>query len=212
MTKFLFSLLVLSIGFNIYLLQVETVVVDTFEEKVNPKTSDKVKMAQSAVAKNCPAPTQKVIYKCPDMEQQSSEQAIAPHDLYGNKHENELGQQMANYDELQQKWFEKVNDFLELELRLQPEKIAHFHELKSKRNQELDDFFTKLMQKLQAEGNAEDAPFYPSAEDTIEIGKINLKYEKQLLDLLGEQDMQAYQNFKQAFNKSNQNSHVMIDF
>ena len=202
--KIALVLLAISIGFNIYFLQVETTVVDTFDEKL-PEV-DQVKVAQSSIAK-CPTVKEKIIYKCNDKEPQK----VVNDSVTTSKNEGILSDPEMVYHDFQQKWFDSVNEYLELDLRLPTDKISRYHELRSDREAELSQLLSQKIQEFVDE-NGENSSYPLSSEDTIALGKLNLKYEKALLDLFGIDQLKEYQKFKSDFNKKFQGTSMMVEF
>lgn len=204
MKKILAVLLLCSLSLNIYFMNADEVVVDNFDEGADLKI-DKIKVAQSAIKPVCPTPQEKVIYECPlesNIDDSKEEKS----------HEDALFDEVA-YEDSQRQWERKITEYLETELRLPQEKIDQFHQLKTMREQELGELFRRQFEEHKQKYGDLDSQesgrvIFTDPEDTIAVGKINLKYEKKLLDLFGIESTKQYQRYKYLHNQNSQNFFV----
>lgn len=205
MKKLLFLLLTVSIGINLYLVDVEYIVQDDFNsepERNIPKTNiiDEVKVAQSAMA---PA-----IKKCEcaqNLKQNVTDnKSILPID----ESEKDI-QEKLDFDEVavkeklelkHQEWIEKSDRFFIDDLRLSQNQISRYKELSTRKQAEVDNYFNERMKNLNDSGEVE--TYIYTSEDTIMMGKIAEKYNKLLKENFGAEAYQQYRKFVTQHNKS----------
>lgn len=113
---------------------------------------------------------------------------------------------------IQQSWLEKSSEFFKTKLSLNDQQIITFHELKSNRERELDDY---ILPKISAHREKYgDVPYISTMKDSVFLGKLNEKYMYELKKLFGDENFELYESFKNAFNRKliYKNKQDIIDF
>lgn len=117
-------------------------------------------------------------------------------------------------NQTQQLWFEKSNELFEKKLKLSAKKISLYHELRSKRSVELDEY---IMPKLDEhyETHGEDSPYILTMQDSVFMGQLNEKYMIKFKSQIGEDVFDEYQKLKSQFNRQltlKDKKELLIDF
>ena len=211
MKKFLLLCLLVSVGFNLYLVKYEYIVRDDFEDDYAPATEmveavDQVKLAQSAVAKkeilkpkkscSCKQNTPKYAQSFDERDER------APNEKYS---EDFIREQI---EQKHREWLEESDKFFYEELRLSSEQIARYRELAKNRQKEIDIYFNKKHADL-AEG--ETASYMFTSEDTIFMGKVTEAYEESLREAFGEENYKSHKDFINKHN-SRLNSEEFVQY
>jgi hypothetical protein len=217
MKKILISLLTISLGFNVYLLSIETVIEDNFDSDLPGDVNDAITLAQSSVEKKS------VTTNCDNNTIKDNDSVLLDEHV-GKKHienkitdvknESEETASSKAFDRIQQKWFENSNEFFEQELGLSNDQIAQFHELKVQRTQELDDHILPRLEEHR-KANGEKVPYLFTMEDSIFMGNLNQRYMKRLKEVFGDYAFEQYQQFKTKFNQklmAKKQNNMLIDF
>lgn len=202
MKKLLFILLTVSIGFNLYLIDVEYVVQDDFSDTekkdVIEEVVDSVKLAQSAIKNknlNCECINQKKTNKIPKISEEKPFENIDEESKlsYSDKVREELNQK-------HKEWLEKSEKFFIDDLRISQAQMMRYEELKVARQIEMDEYFNPKMES-NGKGDGTDV-YYHTPEDTIFMGKITEKYNSLLKETFGEENYLAFREFVRKHNQS----------
>lgn len=180
MSKTILSLLIFSIGLNIYFYTTDVFVFDDFEVSIPSSMNDSVHLAQSAVDKEL---------------------------LKENSKDFE-------HNRTQQYWFELSNELFEKKLKLTQSKISLYHELRSQRSVELDNYIIPKLDE-HYESNGEGAPYILTMQDSVFMGKLNQKYMEKFKTLIGSGAFDEYQKLKSSFNREltlKNKKELLIDF
>jgi len=207
MKKLLLLLLTLSVGFNFYLIDVEYVVQDDFNNESEEiiemnKVEDEVKLAQSSVSKS------ESSCSCEKANSLNLKKDLG---IANNVKEKEVFDEFAAQEKLQalhKEWLEKSDNFFMDDLRLSQDQIMKYHELSVLRQKEMDDYFNA---KMEAQVDGETTYMYDS-DDTIFMGKLTEKYNELLVANFGKDAYKSYQAFVQKHNQTNKEYIYTIQF
>jgi len=203
MKKLLIVLLTVSIGFNLYLIDVEYVVQDDLSQPDSldrVEVIDQVKLAQSAIKNkknqnNCKCKedslTDKVSFKSKEDFVENQAQDRLAYD------EKEISEKL---NQKHKEWLEKSERFFEDELRLTHDQIMRYQELSVARQIEVDEYFNPKMEALR-DGDQYQA-YMHTTDDTIFMGKLAEKYNKLLEETFGRSGYMAFREFVSKHNQS----------
>lgn len=202
MKKLLVLLLTVSVGFNFYLIDVEYVVQDDFnnepeyyDEIKNVDVSDEVKLAQSSISKkqnkrcSCDDANKKISKNSKQTEPQKKDE------IEGKKEIDEVVVR-ERLQELHKEWLEKSDRFFVDDLRLSQDQILKYHELSVLRDKEIDDYWN-----VKHGDNQGNTTYIFDSNDTIFMGKITEKYNNLLKENFGQESFSRYQDFLQKHNQ-----------
>lgn len=195
MKKLLFIGLIVSVCFNLYLVNVEYVVVDDFNDDSlgqdkdisSSIIDDQVKLAQSSIQK--PLKDQ-----CSCKEMTKEEVAEKKSQLS----DDEMKEQITAKN---REWLEKSENFFIDELDLDSEQISRYRELGVLRQKEISDYFEKKMAKINGDNGDTNETYFFTTDDTIFMGTIAQNYEIILKGLFGEESYQRHKAFIKNHNK-----------
>ena len=197
MKKALLILLVLSFGFNLYLLDYEQVIVDDFEDDAKPikrsEILDEVKVAQSSIQ-----PTAKLDCSCPKAIETIEKFSQAPSEDYD---EEEVRRKLENS---KSKWLADSEKFFIDEMRFSNSQVMRYHELALNRQKEIDDYFQPKMDRVveDNERSGSKKSFYlHTTEDSIFLGNIAQKYDNLLKENFSINAFKDYKEFVRNYNQ-----------
>lgn len=206
MKKFLTICLVFSVGLNLYLINTEHVVRDDLEadledfERAPVVMNDKIQLAQSAIKKDssgCDNKKTKIIKR--KIKRVSKHNQAEIEDVQGNEKsftEEEIREKLeVSY----QQWLDKSENFFIEDLRLSAEQIAAYRSLSSQRQNDINAYFD---QKTKGGTDTSPSAYMFTSEDTIFMGKLAQKYERQLKEAFGEKNYRKHKNFLKNHNNS----------
>ena len=183
MTKVLGILFLCSVVINIYLLNITQETHNDLGSEIM-ETSDKVKVAQSAIKKIDLSHTERqknlnqIKYEILEVEQRPEAEAK---ENEAKKAEPEVAPKQV--------WIKKIKTNLGLTIQQQ----KTYLELAKLREQELSDF---VKSKVQA-----NETFFYTLEDMVEENKINTKYLSLLIQTLGQESYEKYKKIRNDFNQ-----------
>ena len=203
MKKALLILLVLSFGFNLYLLDYEQVAVDDFEEDSMPikrsQILDEVKVAQSSLKSSMKSsPKSATSFDC------SCPKAIEKIQKVSESDKNIELDVQRKLNESKTKWLADSEKFFIDEIRLSDSQIMRYHELALNRQKEIDNYFLPKMEKVNEENerSGSDKGFYlHTTEDSIFMGEVALKYDSFLKENFSENAFKDYKEFVRNYNQ-----------
>jgi hypothetical protein len=207
MKKLLLLLLTLSVGFNFYLIDVEYVVQDDFNNDSDEiiemnNVVDEVKLAQSSVSKSKDSCACDKTIKLDLKKELGITNSVKEKDTF-----DEFAAQ-EKLQSLHKEWLEKSDDFFVDDLRLSQEQIMKYHELSVLRQKDMDDYFTaKMEDKISGE-----TTYMYDSEDTIFMGKLTEKYNDLLKGNFGGEAYSRYQAFVLKHNQSDTEFIYTIQF
>lgn len=202
MKKILILSLLISVSFNLYLVNVEYVVKDDFESDYAPineplERVDEVKLAQSSVLKKQILKPKKSC-KCSESLRAAKEEMSD--NLEGQITEAQKYSEQYIQEQVEKKlaqWVEDSDKFFYDELGLSSEQIARYRELARSRQKEIDAYFSK---KHKASDKGEEVAYLYTSDDTIFMGKITEVYEEALKEVFGADNLSRYKNFVNEHN------------
>jgi len=200
MKKLLFVLLSVSLGLNLYLINVEVLVTDDMDYGADDlliedvKINDQISLAQSAIKKNAGCEnTAKGIQEDFTNKETVVKDAVVK---AGVKKEGLT----LSHEDLQKQWFEESNDYFRDVLRLAPEQMAAYYELKVRREEEWDKYLRPKMERNQTLYGKE-ATLMLTSDDMIVMGKLNEKFAKLLTGTFGEESYLDYKSYIEEYNR-----------
>lgn len=204
MKKFLVFALIISVGFNLYLMDSTVEVVDDFDSgpaarlPKKPLIQDKIKLAQSSIKKTKDLETSKC--KCSEVTNglTTKSDSTPTHKIYDEK------AVAKRIEKITTDWIKYSDDFFYNELRLRDDQIERYKELVLMRKQESDDYFSPKVKKAEhnAKLNNEKNSYYiHTTEDTVFMGKLAERYDLLLKENFGDQAFSDYKKFLKDYNK-----------
>lgn len=202
MKKILFLALIISVGFNFYLVSSKVEVASIFKEEAilnkqqNKLLQDKVVVAQSSVAKSLPVKVNKC--ECSKLKTSDSVNLVpeVPQKAYDEK---AIAKKLKD---LKLKWEKDSRNFFYNDLLLRDDQIERYNELVKMRKLEADDYFEPKIKNAQvADQENGGLPYYiHTTEDTVFMGKLAERYDSLLHENFGDQ---AFSDYKKFINKHN---------
>lgn len=186
-TLILVGLLIGSVGLNIYLLNSPVIVQEHLDEDLKASSSDKIKMAQSAL-KRVASPKREVLYQRKELGPVKEKQSVK---------EEMLSDIDVEYAKQKESWQQDITSFFLNEMGLADEEIDSYFVMINEREKAISDYLAPKVRTL-----AKGQTYVLTIEDNIATGKINEEYLKILKASLGEEGFDQYQEFKESYNKS----------
>lgn len=202
MKKFLVFCLLVSVGFNLYMVKSEYVVRDDFnddyEEALSEKmVNDQITIAQSAIKKDCACSKTSLLKRKPKLTKKVVAQNEEPEIEDKQEYSEEVIREKleARYNE----WVDKSENFFLDELSLTAEQVASYRNLSKKRQNEISEYFNQKSKNAE-----EDSPstYMFTSDDTIFMGRVAQKYENLLKDNFGEENYKKHKQFIKNHNDS----------
>lgn len=184
-------LLLGSVGLNLYLLNATVVMEDDLDDNLTTPL-DEVKVAQSAVNK---IKVMKNSLRIHDMKSSKPDSGVSKISRKEKVDDKILSNFSDKYREEKEKWDSDLREFLEYEISLSTPQIQEIIELRDRRERERSDYFSE---KIDQEGKSS---FYiHTAQDRVDLAKIDKKYIEMIKQILGEDGYTRYQSFRDDYN------------
>jgi hypothetical protein len=213
MNKVLRIIFLASIVFNIvYLIQDDEIMITNLKDKIFKLKDENLKLKSELkrlkkfdeVSTQLSSIKKKQINNQDDIDSatQKTFKEHAPKRDEENLDDSQLKFEEKAYQEESEKFFKqahnRISEFLEVKIGLNPEQIELYESLKEGRSKEIDEFIKNRMEELKKDG---ETTMFLSMEDTIEIGKINQSYLKRFKSSIGSEAYERYRKFKREFNQ-----------